>query len=161
MGVAADTLLSIPTITHERFIMNEVTLRFIHENRIDSFQKLSFVLFLHRYAQRNTVTHEFARQLNFAGDPVFEEIIDELAAVGLIHQQSGQYALRNEPALRNEIDQLVIVYEDPTARQLLLGQLYRRNSTQMYTPQQHTTPFFKEQRIYSGPGCDALTPQNV
>lgn len=105
--------------------MNATALKFIHENRIDSFQKLSFLLFLHRHAQRHRVTREFARQLNFAGDPVFEEVIDELLDVGLLHQQGNAYTLGNDPALRSEIELVAQLYEDPLARQVLLGQLYR------------------------------------
>ncbi|MCB0116759.1 MAG: hypothetical protein R2873_28970 [Caldilineaceae bacterium] len=107
-------------------MMNEVLTRFIEEKRIDSFQKVSFLLFLYQHAVRNEVTHEFARQLNFAGDPVLEEVVNELTSSGLLQQRSGRYILQNEPEIREGLAHLVAAYEDPMARQALLGQLYRR-----------------------------------
>ena len=111
--------------------MNTTLLKFIQNNRIDSFQKVSFLLFLHRYADRAGVTREFARQLNFASEPALEEVIDELTAVGLLTEHGGRYMLQNEPEIRQSLDHLVQAYEDPLVRQDLLGQLYRREAMAM------------------------------
>jgi hypothetical protein len=109
-------------------VMNDVLTRFIQEKQIDSFQKVSFLLFLYRHAISNEITHEFARQLNFAGDPILEEVVNELTASGLLQQRSGRYILQNAPDIREGLAYLVEAYEDPMARQALLGQLYRRRA---------------------------------
>lgn len=111
--------------------MNETAFQFIQERQIDSFQKLSFLLFLHRYAPRNAITPAFARQLHFNIDPTFEEIVEELTAAGLLHHQDETYALKNEPEIRQGLAQLVELYEDPLARQQLLGRLYRHKRVTM------------------------------
>lgn len=108
--------------------MNETLIRFIQEKQIDSFQKVSFLLFLYRHAERHAVSHEFARQLNFAGDPELEEVVNSLTATGLLHQQSGHYILQTEPEVRQGLEHLVRAYEDPLDRQSLLGRIYQRRA---------------------------------
>jgi hypothetical protein len=108
--------------------MNETLIQFIHEKQIDSFQKVSFLLFLYRYAEHHAVSHEFARQLNFSGDPVLEEVVDELTSTGLLQQQSGHYILQTEPAIRQGLEHLIHAYDDPVLRQTLLGQIYQRRT---------------------------------
>lgn len=108
--------------------INDVLTRFIQEKQIDSFQKVSFLLFLYRHATHNEVTHEFARQLNFAGDPILEEVVNELTAAGLLQQRSGRYILQNEPDIHEGLAYLVEAYEDPLVRQGLLSQLYRQRA---------------------------------
>jgi hypothetical protein len=108
--------------------MNETLIQFIQEKQIDSFQKVSFLLFLYRYADCHAVSHEFARQLNFAGDPVLEEVVNELTASGLLRQQSGNYILQTEPEIRQGLDHLIRAYEDPLVRQSLLGRIYQRRT---------------------------------
>lgn len=111
--------------------MNEILLRFIHGRRIDSFQKVSFLLFLYRYAQNHGVSHEFARQLNFSSDPQFDDMIVELTAAGILQQHGRCYILPNEPEVRQGLDSLMQAYEDPLTRQDLLGRLYRRRQLAM------------------------------
>jgi len=106
--------------------MNDIVRNFIHEKQIDSFQKVSFLLFLYRYADHHQVSHEFARQLHFSADPLLEDLVNELSAVGLLQQVRGHYILPNVPEIRQGMDNLVRVYEDPLARQDLLIHLYRR-----------------------------------
>lgn len=108
--------------------MNDALIQFIQEKQIDSFQKVSFLLFLYRYAERHAVSHEFARQLNFAGDPVLEEVVNELTAAGLLQQQSGRYILQTEPEIRQGLEHLIRAYEDPQDRQSLLGRIYQRRA---------------------------------
>ncbi len=106
--------------------MNDALTRFIREKQIDSFQKVSFLLFLYRHATHHEVSHEFARQLNFSGDPILEEVVNELSASGLLHQRSGRYILDTKPEISEGLANLVEAYEDPVARQSLLSQLYQR-----------------------------------
>jgi hypothetical protein len=108
--------------------MNELLIDFIREKRIDSFQKVSFLLFLHQHASQEGVSREFARQLNFAADPLLEEVVQDLKASGVLEQQGEHYRLPNQPEVFHGMQHLAQAYEDPMTRQALLGRLYRRHA---------------------------------
>lgn len=98
---------------------------FIHAKRIDSFQKLRFLLFLYRYSDlRGTIT-EFAERL-YLGDTYFmEKIILELQQVGLLVKLDQHWKLSDEPGVKANLKPLVQAFECPLSRQKLLEQVKR------------------------------------
>lgn len=108
--------------------MNELLINFIREKRIDSFQKVSFLLFLHQHASQEGVSREFARQLNFTADPLLDEVVQDLKASGILEEQEDRYRLPNQPEVFHGMHSLAQAYQDPMTRQALLGRLYRRQA---------------------------------
>jgi hypothetical protein len=96
---------------------------FIRVNRIDSFQKLRFLLFLHQHPASTGTSQEFAERLYLTDVVLLEKIVADLLRVGLLDCVEGRYALPSEPTVKAELLCLTKVFEDPLARQELLDQV--------------------------------------
>ena len=100
---------------------------FLCERRIDSFNKVWFLLFLW---QRNehSVNRAFARIATFSDDPTLDETIHELEDTGLLTMQDGQCCVCQGAEIEAGLNAMLLTYEDPIARQSLLSRLYRRTT---------------------------------
>ncbi len=101
--------------------------RFLVQRRIDSFNKVWFLLFLWQRSE-HSVNRAFARMATFSDDPTLDEIISELENVGLLTLQDGKCMLRRESEIETGLAAMLLTYEDPIARQQLLSRLYRRTT---------------------------------
>ena len=112
--------------------MNSLVANFIRANRIDSFQKLRFLLFLHQHPESTGTSQEFAERLYLADVSLLEKIVADLQRVGLLDCAGSRYALHSEPTVKAELQCLIKTFEDPLARQELLDQVryYWRSTTQ-------------------------------
>jgi len=96
---------------------------FIRVNRIDSFQKLRFLLLLHENPDVKETAQELAEQLYLGDIPLLEKIIVDLQKVGLVDCVANHCTLRDESDIRFCLDCLGSMFEDPMARQKLLDQV--------------------------------------
>lgn len=103
--------------------MNSRVADFIRVKRIDSFQKLRFLLFLYQYPEATCTSTEFAERLYLADIAALEKIVADLHRVGLLDCVGGRYVLPGEPAIKAELQCLTKVFEDPLDRQELLDQV--------------------------------------
>ncbi len=110
--------------------MDTQLIDFIRSKKIDSFQKVRFLLFLHQHPNLKENCQQLAQRL-FVGLPLLERIIEELRAVGLIDCIKNCYALHREPELQLCLVTLSKTFEDPLARQEMLDYV-RRRSTPSY-----------------------------
>lgn len=93
--------------------------------RLDSFQKLYFLLFLHHHPDMTGTCREFAEHLYLGNSPVLEKIISELCWAGFVQQVENRYKLQDQPDVKTYLNQLARSFEDPLTRQQLLGQVNR------------------------------------
>jgi hypothetical protein len=103
--------------------MSDVVASFIRVKHIDSFQKLCFLLFLHRHPELTGTSHEFAELLHLGDVRLLEEIITDLQMVGLLDCVENRYKLLGEPNVRSCLEHLARSFEDPLARQEILDQV--------------------------------------
>lgn len=103
--------------------MGEAVANFIRAMRIDSFQKLRVLLFLHQHPDFNGTGHQFAERLSLGDVALLEQIIHDLRQVGLITCTDRGCTLRNEPQLRSCLLYLARAFEDPLARQDILDRV--------------------------------------
>ena len=113
---------------------------FIKLKRINSFQKLRFLLFLHRFPTLKGTSEDFAGQLHF-GDKIFvDEMITELEEVGLLKRVGYQYMLNNEPTIQANLKELARAFDHPLSRQKLLdyvkGKVGYNGRSDSYQPQE-------------------------
>jgi hypothetical protein len=101
---------------------NSVT-NFLRTKRIDSFQKLHFLLFLHRYPKMKGTCQEFAARLHLGDLPLLEKIIADLHRVGLLERMGQHCRLLDEPGLRANLHFLARAFENPLTRQKILDQV--------------------------------------
>lgn len=99
--------------------------RYLQSKGIDSFQKLSFLLFLHRHPSLKGTIHELAERAYIGEIPLLKKIVAELQGVGLIERTEDRYKLRDEPPIKSYLSGLARLFEDPLARQELLQVLPR------------------------------------
>ncbi|MFN8458164.1 MAG: hypothetical protein U0401_26525 [Anaerolineae bacterium] len=92
---------------------------------IDSVQKLHFLLFLHHHPDMAGTCREFAERLHLGDSPVLEKIMSDLYWAGFIQQAEHRYKLQDQPDVKNYLNQLARIFEDPLARQRLLAQVGR------------------------------------
>jgi DNA-binding IscR family transcriptional regulator len=110
--------------------MNSIVINFIHARRIDSFQKLRLLLFMHQHPQSSGTSQEFAERLYLNDVSLLEKIVSDLQRVGLLDFVEGRYTLLGEPVLKSELQCLIKAFEDPLTRQELLNQVgYEWRST--------------------------------
>ena len=102
--------------------------RFLSQRRIDSFNKVWFLLFLWQRSE-NSINRAFARMATFSDELTLDETIGELECAGLLTVQDGTCSLRRESEIETGISAMLLTYEDPIARQHLLSRLYRRSTT--------------------------------
>ena len=103
--------------------MDETVLRFIHDKRIDSVQKLFFLFYLYHHPDLQRTGREFGRQLYLGFTPQFEKMITDLHAVGLVDQVNNCYKLHNESQVKTCLQRLAEAFEDPLIRQQILRQV--------------------------------------
>ncbi len=107
--------------------LDENLSRFLAQRQIDSFSKVWFLLFLWQRSEE-AINRDFARIATFSDERTLDEIIEELADVGLITVGDGTCALRRETEIEVGLHAMLSTYEDPVARQQLLGRLYRHST---------------------------------
>lgn len=108
--------------------MNEAITDFLRTKRIDSFQKLRFLLFLYQRPASSGTNQEFAKHLYLGDMPLLEKITGDLHAVGLIEEAEGRYRLRWEPALQSILGDLARTFEHPLTRQKLLDKVQQKST---------------------------------
>lgn len=100
--------------------MNEELASFIRDRRIDSFQKLSFLLFLFQHPKLTGTSQQFAKRLYLGEVSLLDKIINDLCQAGLVNCVGNRYMLDDEPDVRFYLKFLTQTFEDPLARQELL-----------------------------------------
>ncbi len=103
--------------------MNDIVAKFIRGKRINSFQKLHFLLFLYQHPHLTGTRNQLAKRLHFGDLPLLEEIVNDLRISGLLDCAEDSCRLRDEPEVRLCLECLTTVFEDPLARQELLDQV--------------------------------------
>jgi len=105
--------------------MNALIVNCIRAKRIDSFQKLRFLLYLHRHPEMKGTCQEFAKQLYLGDTAMLAEIIADLQNAGLVDCVEDRYMLGDKPVVRAFLQRLAQIFEDPLARQELLDRVTR------------------------------------
>ena len=101
--------------------MNRRLARYIQSKRIDSFQKLQFLLFLHQHPKMTGTREEFAKQLYWGDTALLKKIIIDLQFAGLIERVGKHYKLRDEPKVDFYLQKLAQSFENPLDRQQLIN----------------------------------------
>ena len=99
--------------------------KFIRARRIDSFQKLRLLVFLHQHHQSSWTSQEIAERLYLGTVPLLEGILADLRTAGLVDCIGNGCTLKNEPGVRLCLHRLGKMCEDPLARQQILDQVTR------------------------------------
>lgn len=107
--------------------MSNTVANFIQARRIDSFQKLRFVLFLHHHPDLSETDQEFAEHLYLGDTRLLAQIIRDLQQVGLVDCEEKRCRLHHQPEVSSCLQCLARAFEDPLARQTILDQV-RSNS---------------------------------
>lgn len=95
----------------------------IKARRIDSFQKLRFLLYLQRHPDLTGTVHDFASQLYLGDTSLLERIIADLQKTQLLERVGNLYKLPEKPDIRVWLQELASAFEDPLERQALLDQV--------------------------------------
>jgi hypothetical protein len=104
--------------------MNDILVNFIRAKRIDSFQKLRFLLFLYQRPGLTGTCQELARQLYLGDELLVRRIIADLQRVGLlVIDTGGCCGLEIKPEVRMSLDHLARAFADPLLRQMILDQI--------------------------------------
>lgn len=103
--------------------MNFGTLNFLQSRRIDSFQKLQVLLFMHQNPHLCGTVQEFAQHLYFGDTTQLKNILTELQAVNLVICSGIYYKLHHEPSNNQYLHNLARDFENPLSRQVLLQEL--------------------------------------
>jgi len=106
--------------------MGDVITDYLEARRIDSFQKLHFLLFLHQHPDMSGTSRELAERSYLGYTPVWDQIIIDLCSAGLLDRVNDCYKLCNEPDVQTCLQCLDKACEDPLARQKILDQVKRR-----------------------------------
>jgi hypothetical protein len=108
-------------------MMNELLVNFIRDRKIDSFQKLRFLLFLFQHPKLTGTSQQFAERLYLGEVSLLDKIINDLCRAGLVNCVENRYMLYDEPDVRFCLQYLTQVFDDPLARQELIEHV--KNST--------------------------------
>ena len=103
--------------------MNSVTAQHLRAKKIDSFQKLHFLLFLHRQPWLQGTCQELAEWIYFGDTLLLDRILSDLQEVGLVERRDDRYQLRHESTVQSYLDVLATMFENPLVRQELLDQV--------------------------------------
>jgi hypothetical protein len=103
--------------------MSNTVADFIHARRIDSYQKLRFLLFLHQHPDLSETDQEFAEHLYLGDTRLLEQIIRDLQQVGLVDCVENRCRLHPQPEVSSCLQCLARAFEDPLARQTILDQV--------------------------------------
>lgn len=104
-------------------MMLDGVINYLRAKRIDSFQKLRFLLFLHQHPHIKGTIQEFSESLYLGDIPLLTGIIRDLQQVGLVARIGNRYSLHNKSEVRLNLQRLAEVFEDPISRQELLDQI--------------------------------------
>jgi len=103
--------------------MNNIVVDFIRAKRIDSFQKLYVLLFLHQHPTLVGTSQQLADKLYLGHLPLVKEILDDLHRVGLVDGIGRRYKLCNDSEVGAYLQFLAEALKDPLARQKILEQV--------------------------------------
>ena len=103
--------------------MNRTVADFIRTWRIDSYQKLRVLLFLHQHPELPLTLPQLAEQLYLGYLPSVEKIINDLRQAGLVDCVRSFCRLNDDPETRSSLRSLTNAFEDPLARQEILDQI--------------------------------------
>ena len=103
---------------------------FLSVRKIDTYQKLRLILFLHKHPQTAGTCQEFAKKLHLADTVFLERIVADLEAVDLIIQADNRYCLSSDPDVRQYLGELSKAYDDPVARQDIIRQVNNKRSSE-------------------------------
>ncbi|GAB4407309.1 MAG: hypothetical protein Fur0044_00120 [Anaerolineae bacterium] len=104
--------------------MNDMVVKFIRTKRIDSFQKLRFLLFLYQRPGLTGTCQELARQLYLGDEVLVRRIIADLQRAGLlVIDAGGCCGLEIKPEVRMSLGHLARAFADPLLRQEVLDQI--------------------------------------
>ena len=106
--------------------MSPLIAAYIRAKHIDSVAKLQFLLFLYDHPTFRGNRRDFAQQTYFGGIPLLETIIDDLTKVGLIDCTEGNYLLHDDSDVKKNLATLAHAYDDPVARQEIIGYIRGR-----------------------------------
>ena len=102
--------------------MDSIVVDFIRAKRIDSFQKLYVLLFLHQHPTLVGTSQQLANKLYLGHLPLVKEILDDLRRVGLV-DIGRRYKLCNDSEVGSYLQSLAEALKDPLARQEILEQV--------------------------------------
>jgi hypothetical protein len=103
--------------------MLDGVINYLRVKRIDSFQKLRFLLFLHQHPHIKGTIQEFSEALYLGDILLLTGIVRDLQQVGLVACVGNRYSLHNKSEIRSNLQRLAEVFEDPISRQELLNQM--------------------------------------
>ena len=96
---------------------------YLRAKRIDSFQKLRFLLFLHQHPHLKGTVQEFSEKLYLGDIPLLTGIVKDLQQVGLVACIGNRYTLHNKSEIKSNLQYLAELFEDPITRQELLTKI--------------------------------------
>lgn len=102
---------------------HNVVTEIIKARRIDSFQKLRFLLYLQNHPDLAGTVYDFASQLYLGDMLLIERIIADLQKTQLLERVDNLYKLPDKPDIRAWLQELASAFEDPLERQALLDQV--------------------------------------
>ena len=105
---------------------------FIEVKRIDSFQKLRLLLFLHQRPEVTKSLQQLAERLYLGHLPLLERIMNDLRLAGLVERVGSHYQLSEDPQVRSYLKDLAETFDDPMARQQILAQVQNGNDIVAY-----------------------------
>src|SRR3712207_2930592 len=105
--------------------MDSVVVNYLQAKRIDSFQKLNFLLLLHEYPHLQGTPQEFSERFYLGDISLLKRIIKDFQAVGLLEQVGHGYQLCKEPTVSSGLKKLAQTFANPLARQEMLSWLQR------------------------------------
>lgn len=100
--------------------------KFIVDKKIDSVQKLHFLLYVYRHPERLGTFEEYAHWLFWADTILVEKIITDYVAVGLMRKVDHRYKLVDSVENREQLGHLATAFESPITRQEVLGLIQDR-----------------------------------
>ncbi|MCE7989658.1 MAG: hypothetical protein DYG89_51580 [Caldilinea sp. CFX5] len=103
--------------------MQTQTLTFIRSKQIDSFQKLVFLLFLHKNPEAKGTSQYFAEKMYLGNVTLIEKMITEFKERGIMASNEQHHFLQDTPEIRSSLQHLHQLFEQPTTRQSLLDQV--------------------------------------
>ncbi|MCB0197789.1 MAG: hypothetical protein KDJ65_37945 [Anaerolineae bacterium] len=94
--------------------------RYLQNKKIDSLQKLQFLLFLYKNPSLKGTLHELAQRTYFGDTSLLSKILAELHSVGLIEEADQSYQLCTKSGAKAYLKGLARLFDDPLIRQKLL-----------------------------------------
>lgn len=109
-------------------VIDNSLLSFLSVKKIDSYQKLRLLLFLHNRPELTGTLTDLAQWLHLGDTVLLERIITDLEAVKLVIQANNHYALSSDPAVQHHLHKLAAAYEDPITRQDIIQHVNGKSS---------------------------------